>query len=80
MNIRRGVSRLFIVLWVVYGLRVAWVSYNAQGHITKEWIVWTLGRIIVPLLVVYFIVKIVEWTSGVTLKPASRGHLKTGQL
>jgi hypothetical protein len=37
------------------------VSYNAQGHITKEWIVWTLGRIIVPLLVVYFIVKIVEW-------------------
>ena len=61
MNIRRGVSRLLIVLWVVYGLWVAWVSYNAQGHITKEWIVWSLAVIIVPLLVVYFIAKIVEW-------------------
>jgi hypothetical protein len=61
MDIRRGVSRLLIVLWVVYGLWVAWVSYNAQGQITKEWIVWSLARIIVPLLVVYFIVKIVEW-------------------
>ena len=61
MDIRRGVTRLLIVLWVVCGLWVAWVSYNAQGHITKEWIVWSLARIIVPLLVVYFIAKIVEW-------------------
>ena len=59
--IRRGVSRLLIVLWVVYGLWVAWVSYNAQGHITKEWIVWSLALIIVPPLVVYLVVKIVEW-------------------
>ena len=62
MDIRRGVSRLLIVLWVVYALWVAWVSYNAQGQIiTKEWIVWSLARMIVPLLVAYFIVKIVEW-------------------
>jgi hypothetical protein len=61
MDIRRGVSRLLMVLWVVYGLWLAWGSYNAQGHITKEWIVWSLAVIIVPLLVVYFIVKIVEW-------------------
>ena len=54
-------SRLVIVLWVVYGLWVAWVSYNAQGQIfTKDWIVWSLGQIIVPLIVVYFIAKIVE--------------------
>jgi uncharacterized membrane protein required for colicin V production len=61
MDIRRGVSRLLIVLWVIYALWVAWVSYNTQGHITKEWIIWSLARMIVPLLVVYFIAKIVEW-------------------
>jgi hypothetical protein len=61
MNILRGVSRLLIVLWVVYGLWLAWGSYDAQGHITKEWIAWSLGVIIVPLIAVYFIAKIVEW-------------------
>ena len=61
MDIARGLSRIFIVLWVVYGLWVAWGSYNAQGHITKGWIVWSLAVIIVPLLLVYLIVKIVEW-------------------
>ena len=62
MDIRRGVTRLLIVLWVVYALWVAWVAYNAQGQIiTKEWIVWSLARMIVPLLGVYVIAKIVEW-------------------
>jgi len=61
MDILRGLSRLLIVVWVAYALWLAWVSYSAQGHITKEWIVWNLARIIVPLLVVYLIVKIVEW-------------------
>src|SRR5215469_4297255 len=60
-HVSRGVSRLLIVLWVVYGLWLAWGSYNAQGHITKGWIVWSLAVIIVPLLLVYLIVKIVEW-------------------
>jgi hypothetical protein len=61
MDIRRGVSRLLIVLWVIYALWAAWVSYNAQGQTTQEWIIWSLARMIVPLLVVYFIAKIVEW-------------------
>ena len=61
MDIPRGVSRLLIVLWVVYGLWLAWGSYNAQGQITKEWIVWSLAVIIVPLLLVYLIAKIVKW-------------------
>ena len=61
MDIRRGVSRLLIVLWGAYALWFAWGSYNAEGHITKEWIVWTLTRMIVPPLVVYIVVKIVEW-------------------
>ena len=61
MGIRRGISRILIVLWVVYALWAAWVSYNAEGHITKEWIAWSLGRLIVPPLVVYLVVKILEW-------------------
>lgn len=61
MDIRRGVSRLLIVLWGVYALWFAWISYNAEGHITKEWIIGTLSRMIVPPLVVYLVVKIVEW-------------------
>jgi hypothetical protein len=61
MDIRRGVSRLLIVLWGAYALWFAWDSYNAEGQITREWIVWTLSRMIVPPLVVYLVVKIVEW-------------------
>lgn len=61
MGIRRGISRILIVLWVVYALWAAWVSYNAEGHITKEWIAWSLGRLIVPPLVIYLVVKILEW-------------------
>ena len=59
--IRRGVSRILLVLWGAYALWFAWWSYHAEGHITKEWIGWTLGRMIVPPLVVYLVVKIVEW-------------------
>jgi hypothetical protein len=61
MDIRRGVSRLLIVLWVIYALGAAWGAYNAQGHITNEWIVWSLARLIVPLLAAYLFAKIVEW-------------------
>ena len=61
MDIPRGVSRLLIVLWWAYALWFAWSSYNAEVHITKEGIVWTLSRMIVPPLVVYLVVKIVEW-------------------
>ena len=61
MNIRRGVSRILIVLWEAYALWVAWSSYKVEGHITKEWIAWALGLMIVPPLVVYLVVKIVEW-------------------
>ena len=61
MGIRRGISRILIVLWVVYALWAAWVSYNAEGHITKEWIAWSLGRLIVPPLMIYLVVKILEW-------------------
>lgn len=61
MEIRRGISRILIVLWVAYALWAAWASYNAEGHITKEWIAWSLGRLIVPPLIVYLVVKIIEW-------------------